>query len=280
MIANARMYGVTPAVAALWRQLLEAVVRKSGLAIEVVDHPPPLPVAALWERDDKAAVFMCGLPYSRTSLRPVLVAAPVPSHDEATYWTDMIVAAEAPFRRIEETFGRRIAFTTPESQSGFAAPLDYLRQFSGPSPLYDELVAPAVTPLGAVQMVIDGEAEVAALDSYAHALLRRHAPGLAARLRTVATTKSTPIPPLVASSHAAEPLAAAFAEAHRDPETAPLLVELLLERFARPAPEIYDGLRRDYEGSLRFWREHRFARLTHPAFAELRVEPVGSQEGP
>src|SRR5436190_23789304 len=79
MIANARMYSVTPQVAALWRSLLAAVLQEAGESIEIVDHAPPAPISELWNRPDKAAVFMCGLPYSLAVPRPAFVAAPMPS---------------------------------------------------------------------------------------------------------------------------------------------------------------------------------------------------------
>lgn len=278
MIANARMYSLTPVVTALWRRLLEGLARRSGLPIEIVDHPPPRPIAELWARADKAAVFMCGLPFSLAAPPPVLVAAPVTSHGAATYWTDLIVAADTPFRHLEDTFGRRFALTTPESQSGFGAPLHHLMAFAGNAPLYAEIVAPAVTPMGAIAAVVDGRAEIAALDSYAHALLRRHAPEIAAQVRVVAQTKPTPIPPLVASGSAIAPLARAFADAHMDEELTPLLRELLLLRFVRPEAAAYDVLRRDFEASRRFWLAHPLARTVHPAFAALQSEPVGLQE--
>src|SRR6476659_3578072 len=91
MIANARMYSVTPEVGALWRRLLGEVLAKADPAVEIVDHAPPAPIAELWARPDKAAVFMCGLPQSLSVPRPVLVAAPVPSPaaygGRACYWT-------------------------------------------------------------------------------------------------------------------------------------------------------------------------------------------------
>ena len=70
MIANARMYSVTPPVAALWRSLLGAILRGADDSIEIMDHAPPAPISELWQRPDKAAVFMCGLPYSLATPRP------------------------------------------------------------------------------------------------------------------------------------------------------------------------------------------------------------------
>lgn len=83
MIANARMYAVAPLADVLWRRLLGVIVERSQLRITFVEHPPPAPIRELWGRPDKAAVFMCGLPYSLSEPRPALIAAPVPAVTES-----------------------------------------------------------------------------------------------------------------------------------------------------------------------------------------------------
>jgi len=278
MIANARMYSVTPEVGVLWRRLLAAVlghVEKATGSVEIVDHRPPAPIAELWARPDKAAVFMCGLPQSLASPRPALVAAPVPSpaayRDRACYWTDLVVRADSGFETLQHTFGHRLALTTPESQSGYAAPLYALMPHAtiegGARPLYREVVAPVFTPMGALRSVIDGHADVAPLDSYALALMRRHAPDLVAQVRVVASTEPTAIPALVASGSASPAIAAAFVGADRQPDSRALMEPLLLARFERPQPAAYDALRQRFETMRAFWRSHPLAETIHPTFA-------------
>jgi hypothetical protein len=41
MIANARMYSVSPEAAGLWRSLLTAVIGHAGLDIKLFEHNPP-----------------------------------------------------------------------------------------------------------------------------------------------------------------------------------------------------------------------------------------------
>jgi ABC-type phosphate/phosphonate transport system substrate-binding protein len=275
MIANARMYSVTPEVGALWRRLLAAVLCPLEMGgeprVEIVDHPPPAPIAELWARPDKAAVFMCGLPQSLASPRPALVAAPVPSpaayRDRACYWTDLVVRADSGFETLEQTFGHRLALTSPESQSGYAAPLHELMAHAGARPLYREVVAPVFTPMGALRAVIDGHADVAPLDSYALALMRRHAPDLVAQVRVVASTEPTAIPALVASGSASPAIVAAFLGANRNADSRALMEPLLLTRFERPEPAGYDALRQRFETMRAFWRSHPLAETLHPTFA-------------
>lgn len=271
MIANARMYSVTPQVATLWRELLGAVLAKADGAIEIVDHAPPAPISELWQRPDKAAVFMCGLPYSLATPQPTLVVAPVPSPPayggRACYWSDVVVRADSPFQTLEDTFGQRLALTTPESQSGYAALLYPLMPYGSTQPLYQEIIEPRFTPMGALTAVIEKKAEVAPLDSYAFALLSKFAPELTAQVRVVRSTEPTAIPALVASGAASPAVTAAFLAAREEPATAALMDRLLLGSFARPETPAYDDLRMRFLTMQAFWRRHPLAATAHPLFA-------------
>src|SRR3984957_20179589 len=270
MIANARMYSVSPEAAALWRQLLRAVIEHAGLDITVVEDSAPAPINELWQRPDKAAVFMCGLPFSRSDPRPELIAAPVPAPSDfrglPQYWSEMVVRKDSGFQTIEDTFGGRIALTVPDSQSGCAAALSHLMSKARTFPPYREVITPRVTPLGAMSAVIDGAADVAPIDSYAYCLLRKFRPNLTSQLRAVGRTPPTPIPPLVASRAGFEKLQAAFLEAHEISTIQPVMADLLLERFVLPDPHSYDALRLNYEAATQYWRERPLAASVHPAF--------------
>ena len=275
MIANARMYSVTPQVAALWRALLASVLDEVGLEgaggpVEIVDHAPPAPISELWKRPDKAAVFMCGLPYSLATPQPNLVVAPIPSPaaygGRACYWSDIVVRADSPFQSLEQTFGHRLALTTPESQSGYAALLYTLMPFGGTTPLYREIIEPRFTPMGALTAVIEKKAEVAPLDSYAFALISKYAPELTSQVRVIKSTEPTAIPALVASGPSPA-IEAAFLSAADKPATRALMDQLLLGRFARPEPKPYDALRERFLTMQAFWRRHPLAETAHPLFA-------------
>ena len=291
MIANARMYSVSPPVAGLWRTLLSAVIAEAGVAVTLIEHAAPAPLEELWSRSDQGAVFMCGLPFSRAQPQPMLIAAPVPSPAEfggqAQYWSDFVVRADSAFGTVEETFGQRIAFTVRESQSGYAAALSYFMSAQRASrsaesqPLYAEVIAPTITPLGALSAVIEGAADIAPLDSYAFRLLRVHRPDLTSRVRVVGRTVPTPIPPLVASPHEPPPVAfailqrqrdlgalqSAFLDAHRTASARSSMKALLLDRFVRPEAAAYAVLRERFAAATRYWSEHPFAAVTHPGFA-------------
>jgi len=278
MIANARMYSVAPAVGESWRQLFAAIGASAGVPLTWLEHHAPEPISELWARDDLGAVFMCGLPYSRAKPRPALVAAPVPSdpafQNQPEYWSELVVRADSGFEVIEDTFGARIALTTLDSQSGCLAVLYFLMSTGRPGALYREVVAPQITPSGAVRAVIDGRAEVAPIDSFAFSLLRRYSPELTSQLRIIGQTARTAIPPVIASHPVPASLESAFLEAHKNGSMASLMADLQLQRFARPDPAGYDLLQRRFEAAIAFWQQHPFAAAVHPAFAELATGPL------
>jgi ABC-type phosphate/phosphonate transport system substrate-binding protein len=270
MIANARMYSVSPEAAGLWRRLLAAVIEHAGADVELLEHTEPKPINDLWQRTDMAAVFMCGLPYSLSLPKPTLIAAPVPAPDDfrglPQYWSEMVVRSDSSHRTIEDTFGGRITLTVPDSQSGCLAALHYLKTASSQYPPYREVIAPQITPLGAISAVVEGAADVAPIDSYAYHLLKKYRWDLVSQLRSVARTARTPIPPLVASRPGFDTLQSAFLDAHNIASIKPLLSDLLLERFVRPDPDSYDALRLNFAAAIEHWRVHPLAATVHPAF--------------
>ncbi len=271
MIANARMYAVSPRAAELWRALLDVLIEEAQLPIDLIEHPPPLPIAELWARGDKAAVFMCGLPFSRAEPQPVPIAAPVPSPlefgDAPRYWSDLVVRTDSAFHELRDTFGHRIAFTSPDSQSGYGAALSYLAGVSDRYPLFSEIIAPQITPLGALTAVLHGDAEVAPIDAYALRLLQQFRPELTSQVRVIAKTPPRPIPLLVASQGGLERLQDAFLEAHRNDAAKALMEPLLLRRFEAPIAGAYEVLRKELLAATRFWGERPLAAVVHPAFS-------------
>src|SRR5512146_1226055 len=103
------MYSVTSAAKQAWERILSWAADHAGLQWELYEYGAPAALSALWSRADLGCVMMCGLPYSQRRPRPTLVAAPVPSCDrylgKPIYFTDIAVRADAPFARLEDTFG-------------------------------------------------------------------------------------------------------------------------------------------------------------------------------
>ena len=256
MIANARMYAVTAEVADHWRALFAWVADAAGVPLDVVPHAPPAPLGALWRRPDLGSAFMCGYPWATwpdAASRPAMLGAIVPSPsryaDRPAYCTDVVVRADAGIDGADALAGRRFAFTTPSSQSGYQAPRAFFAAaaLAHGGALFANTVGPLMTPRAVVDAVLRGDADAGPLDGYWHDLLRRHEPATAARLRTVASTPWTPLPPLVCAAgtpaDAQSRLAAALVEAGSAPALCDVREALLMARIAAPRPAEYAILR-------------------------------------
>lgn len=240
LIANARMYSVAPGAAAAWRALLNQVAAESGVALEVIDYPPPRPLDLLWARGDLGCVQMCGYPYALASPRPALIATPIPARFAApVYASDFVVRADSAFAALDDTFGHRIGWTVHHSHSGFNAPRHHLLRYRTPERprLYAQSVGNLVTARAIVQAVLDGRIDVGPLDAWWHELLKLHEPATAARLRTIATTATAPAPPLVAAPGMDKATVGAL---RRVLLALPPQPALALQGYAHVPPDAYD----------------------------------------
>lgn len=252
LIANARMYAVTPQVRAAWQSLFAWVAEVSGVPLAYVEHSAPAPLEALWAREDLGAAFMCGFPFASAAPRPHLIAAPVPSPPryggQPRYCTDFIVRADSPAAQLSDTFGGRIGWTVDHSQSGYRAARHHLLRHDQDlnAPLFSKWVGPLVTPRRVIEAVIKGDIDVGPLDSYVHDLLKRREPETAAKFRTIESTAMTPIPPLVASRTVTEDtlerLRQVFLSSAMQTELSAEFDTLMILRFAEVNPDDYAQL--------------------------------------
>lgn len=241
LIANARMYAVTPAVEGLWRGLLERVAEDAGVRLDYVAYPAPQPLEPLWRRPDLGAVFMCGYPIALKLADVVPLAAPVPAagwaDGRAVYRSDLIVREDAPFRTLEDTFAGTLGWTVAHSHSGFNALRHHLLRYrTAERPgLFARVAGNFVTARKVLDSVRDGSIDIGPLDGYWHMLIRRHAPELVAGIRVLESTATAPMPAFVAHRDIdpgmAEALRASLAGASGRPWFGHFAEQLLIERF-------------------------------------------------
>jgi ABC-type phosphate/phosphonate transport system substrate-binding protein len=254
MLANARMYSVTPAAAEAWRAVIGWATRAAGLPVEFVEHAPPKLLSDLWARGDVGCVQMCGLPASRRTPAPTVLAAPQPSlpryGGKAVYMSDIAVKADSRFRALEDTFGGVAGYTLKDSQSGYYA-FRTLLLTRYPQAQYRKIVGGLLNPRGVINALAKGEIDVGPLDGYVFDLIRAGDPQFASQVRVIASTDPTPMPPLVAtaslSPEKTDRLRSAFQRAHEEPSLSASLKAILVERFVVPDLEVYDETRRRAE---------------------------------
>ena len=248
-IACSRMYNVTGRAAQSWNEIFGWIGNRAGIALETIAHAPPEPLEALWSRTDNACVFMCGWPFTLARPQPKLVVAPVlaPARYQGRpiYFTDLVVRRDQGFATLADTFGGRIAWTHESSHSGFNALRHHLLPYRTPSRprLFRDSVGPLLSPTRSLASVVDGDADVAPMDSFVLDLMRLHEPERLVDIAIIDTTAPAPIPPLVASPKIADAdlrnLQTAFACIDKDPDMTAVLADLGLKGFAIVTAEDY-----------------------------------------
>ena len=248
LIANARMYSVAPGAVAAWKRLFAWLEPASGIGLTVIDHAYPAPLDALWSRPDLACTFMCGWPHLRRGGNNPMVAAPIPNaayaEGKAVYCSHFVVRKDSPFKTLSDCLGHRMGYTIHDSHSGYNAPRHHLMQFRrDDSPLFGEVIGPLMTPRLVLEALNQGKIDVGPLDSFAFALLDRHAPELTRDLRVIDSTDTVPIPAFVAAPGAdpaiVETLASALVSLSADSAQKDLLDDLCILGCARATPEAY-----------------------------------------
>jgi ABC-type phosphate/phosphonate transport system substrate-binding protein len=253
MLANARMYSVTPAATGAWRAVIGWVTAAARVPVEFIEHAPPKLLSDLWARDDLGVVQMCGLPASLRKPSPTLLAAPLPSlpryGGKSVYMSDLAVRADSKFRTLADTFGGVAGYTLKDSQSGYFAFRSVLLT-KYPQAKYAKIVGGLMNARGIVKALVAGDIDVGPLDGYVWDLIRAGDPAFAAQVRVIESTDPTPMPPLVSTgldTDQANRLREAFLKLH---EHAPLDAArraLLIDRFIVPDLAVYDETKRRAE---------------------------------
>jgi phosphonate transport system substrate-binding protein len=225
---------------------------------ERLGRPTELVVAADYRRcaaDLDHACFVCSIPYlllaSAGRIRMEVIAAPVLRGrryaGRPIYFSDVIVRADRPWRALEELEGRRWAFNEPYSHSGFMVALHALAGLGASGGFIGEAVEAGFHD-DAIQLVVDGLADWAAIDSQVLDLAFRRDRRLRRELRVIAALGPSTIQPVVASERRltagqrAEVRDALLAM-HADPADRPIMRAAGIERFVPVADADYDDIR-------------------------------------
>lgn len=232
-----------------WWAGLAAAFRAEGLR----DVPERLTrdgdAAALWTAPDLLFSQTCGYPLTHALAGQVtLVATPVydcPGCAGGQYRSEILLRADDPAADLAALRGCRAVANAGDSQSGYSAlrhavaPLAEDGRFFG-------AVGISGSHLASMTLLADGEADVCAVDGVAYRLLQRAKPGLAGRLRVVASSAAAPALPYITRRDIGaadlDGLRAGLARAVADPALAEARAALLIKDVvARPLSD-YDRI--------------------------------------
>ncbi|MFC2031457.1 phosphate/phosphite/phosphonate ABC transporter substrate-binding protein [Chloroflexota bacterium] len=198
--------------------------------------------------------WICGLPYVRRAdqAQPTvaLLAAPVMRagryEDRPIYFSDVVVRQDSRYAECSDLRGGTWAFNEPGSQSGYMISRYHLATL-GETEGYFGRVVRAGSHLRALEMILNGRVDAAAIDSTVLELELASRPELGKLLRTVEVLGPSPIPPWVANRGLPVATRTAirrrFLEMHQDVEGREILSRGQTARFVWVRDLDYDPIR-------------------------------------
>jgi phosphonate transport system substrate-binding protein len=144
------------------------------------------------------------------------------------YSSEVVVRSDSPYRSFEDLRGSRWAVNEPSSWSGYWVVLQKVRDWS----YFGEVVESGFHHRS-LRLVADGVVDAAAIDCQVLAVEQRDDPGLAQRLRVVATLGPAPSQPVVVRSTLEADVKAALKDRLLNLPTAALR-PFFIEGFAPP----------------------------------------------
>ncbi len=198
--------------------------------------------------------WICGLPYVwKADLRSPgveLLAAPVMRAkrygDQPVYFSDVMVRTNSKFKSFRELEGARWAYNEPRSHSGSNVVKAHLYDLGYKDGFFGS-VSMAGSHETALQMILDGSVDSAAIDTTVYETMLRKVPSWENELRVIQTLGPSPMPPWVISTRV-DPsrrrnYRRTLAEMHKDAHGVRILERYAVSRYELVGDAFYDPIR-------------------------------------
>jgi phosphonate transport system substrate-binding protein len=229
----------------LYEYIAAALAERLGCPVELVQGSCYAELGA-----DFDLAFVCGLAYVVWGEETEPLVAPVLTDErcqgEPIYFSDVVVRRDSHFHSFADLRNTTWVYNEPYSQSGSGIVRFHLAR-SGYGRSFFRRELEAGSHEAALQLVAEGEADVAAVDSHVLATLLPGHPRLDGRLRVIHTLGPSPIQPLVAARHLPGPAKTAMRRAlvdlANDAKAQTILRRGQIARFVPIQDSTYDSIR-------------------------------------
>lgn len=208
----------------------------------------------LFDAGEIQVLWLCGLPYVHKAdlaeSRMELLAVPVPIGkryaSQPVYFSDVIVQRDAAYLSFADLRGAAWAYNEPRSHSGFNVVRAHLAKIEERAGFFGKVIE-AGAHSRAVQLVLDGAVDSAAIDSTVLTWIGAKKPAVMEQIRIIETLGPSPIPPWVVSTRVELPLRRQLRDLllnmHRSDSGQQILQSGALERFVAAEDNDYDPIR-------------------------------------
>ncbi len=228
--------------------LLEYVGREIGLPVELVQGKTYAEINDMVRTGDVTFALVCTNPYlqGRDDFAMELLAAPE-VNGEPTYYSYLVVRADAAFDSLDDLRGRTFAFSDPLSNSGRLAPVYQLARLGETPESFFSRSIFTYAHDNSIKAVAEGQVDAAAVDSLVYDYWAKTGSDFTSKTKVIEIWGPYGINPVVVrpglDSELKEELRAALLAMNNDPQGQEILRSLLIDRFVVPDDSIYDSVR-------------------------------------
>ncbi len=227
-----------------YRRLVERISRDAGLEDSLVLRRTHAEVRQNLSGQRVQVAFVCTWTYLHASREKSIRLLVQPEFEKGLeYRCLLIVPSESPSRKIEDLRGQTMAFTDPESNTGYMVPTVMLFDRGGtPGSFFGKTVFTGSHD-NSILAVLLGAVDVASVDALVWKSHLREQPSLASRVRIIWKSEEFGAPPVVVpvglDARLEQPLRQAFLRLHEDGEGREILSGIGIERFVPGREEDY-----------------------------------------
>jgi len=244
---------LAPALFNTYQYISIFIEQHTGIATRLISATSPEDFVS----GDVDGGFICGLAYTRLAEQYPhqleLSAAPILQGEryqqQPRYFSDMIVRQESGFTSFQDLQSCRWAYNENASHSGYNVVYHTLLA-RGYSTAFFAQTLESGSHAQSLRMVLDGQADTAAIDSHVLDFTLRNNPEIAAQLRIIDTLGPSTIPPVVVAARLDASIKQQIKEAlltiHQHPFFAQRLHDGAIERFTSIEDTQYDDIRQMY----------------------------------
>lgn len=231
---------------------LDYLAERTGRPVELVQRQTYAEINNLVRGGDVDLALVCTGAYvqGHDAFGMELLAAPQVG-GETVYYSYIIVPAGSPARSLADLQGQTFAFTDPLSNSGHLMPVYLLWQMGQTPEDFFERTIYTYSHDNSIRAVAEGLVDGAGVDSLVYEYALSRDPSLAERVRIVARSEPSGMPPVVVPPSLAADLKTALRDVLltmvQDEAGRAVLDELLIEQFVPIDDAAYDSVREALE---------------------------------
>ncbi len=237
-----------------YRAIAQHVARKTGRQAVLIQRKTYDEVNMLMSNGEVDVAFMSTGAYaSYRGMNEIELLVMAERGGNSFYTPDVIVHRDSDLYSMEDLQGRTFAFTDPLSFSGHMVIEDYLERQGTVPEKYFKRFFYTYNHDKSIWAVANKLVDSASIDSQIYEYAKLRNPSLTDNLRIISSLRPSPTGPVVISKNIPDEqkrlLQDIFLNMNQEPETAEAMQQLIIDRFVKPKPELYEPLKKIYSRS-------------------------------